>query len=431
MPNTRSRLAHEGASRPRVVIVGAGFAGLSAAKALKKADVSVTLIDRRNHHLFQPLLYQVATAGLSPSQIATPIRSIVRDLKNTEVILGDVIGVNTNDKVVHLASRHIKYDYLILATGARHSYFGKEQWEADAPGLKTIEDATELRKRVLLAFERAEQEMDPEARQRLLTFVVIGGGPTGVEMAGAIAELSHKALAMDFRHIDTKSTRTILVESGQRVLAAFPEKMSAYAKTSLECLGVEVLLGKPVTDISSVGVMIGERSIVSASVIWAAGVMSSPAAKWIGAEADRAGRTMVGADLTVPGHPEIFVLGDCGHALEEKTGRPLPGLAPVAKQQGVYAAEVIKARICDKNPPKSFTYKDFGIMATIGRKSAIADFGKVQLTGLIGWLVWSLVHVYYLIGFRNRLAVAVDWAWSYLTFDRGSRLITGPVDSGG
>jgi len=428
MPAT-SVFNKEGANRPRVVIVGAGFAGLSAAKALKKADVSVTLIDRRNHHLFQPLLYQVATAGLSPSQIATPIRSIVRDLKNTEVILGDVIGVSTQEKLVQLVSREIAYDYLILATGARHSYFGNERWEADAPGLKTIEDATELRKRVLLAFERAEQEMDPVARRRLLTFVVIGGGPTGVEMAGAIAELSHKALAMDFRHIDTKSTRTILVESGSRVLAAFPEKMSAYAKTSLECLGVEVLLGRPVTSIAEKGVMVGDLAIDAASIIWAAGVMSSPVAKWIGAEADRAGRTIVGDDLTVAAHKEIFVLGDCGHALDE-TGKPLPGLAPVAKQQGVYAAQVIKARIAEKAPPPPFTYQNFGIMATIGRKSAVADFGKVQLTGLLGWLVWSLVHVYYLIGFRNRLAVAVDWAWSYLTFDRGSRLITGAVDEG-
>lgn len=429
MSRTPQSFPERTANRPRVVIVGAGFAGLSAAKALKKVDASVTLIDRRNHHVFQPLLYQVATAGLSPSQIATPIRSVVRDLKNTEVILGDVVGVNTADKVVHLASRQIAYDYLILATGARHSYFGNEHWEADAPGLKTIEDATELRKRVLLAFERAEQEMDPVARARLLTFIVIGGGPTGVEMAGAIAELSHKALAMDFRHIDTKSTRTILIESGKRVLAAFPEKMSAYAKTSLECLGVDVLLCNPVTQITSDGVMVGERFIASASIIWAAGVIASPAAKWVGAKADRAGRAEVNTDLTIPGHPEIYVLGDCSRALAAN-GLPFPGLAPVAKQQGVYAANAIKARVNGKEPPKPFVYDDFGIMATIGRKSAIADFGTVQLTGLIGWLVWSLVHVYYLIGFRNRLAVAVDWAWSYLTFDRGSRLITGPIDSG-
>jgi NADH dehydrogenase len=424
--------AGERDNRPRVVIVGAGFGGLSAAKALAKANVRVTVIDKRNHHLFQPLLYQVATAGLTPSQIATPIRTILRRQKNAEVLLGTVTEVDKEKRHVTLGGHRINYDYLVLATGARHSYFGRDEWEAHAPGLKSLEDATELRRRVLLAFERAELETDAAERERLLTFVVIGAGPTGVEMAGAIAELAHRALASDFRSIDPQQARVILLEAGARVLPSFPEGLSAYTEKALTCLGVEVMTNTRVTAIGPQGVMIngadGAAALPSACVAWAAGVAASPVAKWLGVEGDRAGRVPVRLDLTIPNHREIFVIGDCAQA-DSGNGIPLPGLAPVAKQQGEYVGELIATEV--KHPDRrrvAFEYRNFGAMATIGRKIAIADFGKVKLKGAIGWLTWCLAHVYFLIGFRNRLSVAADWMWSYLTFERGSRLITGPVE---
>jgi NADH:ubiquinone reductase (H+-translocating) len=415
-------------SHPRVVIVGAGFGGLSAAKALDKANVHVTLIDRRNHHLFQPLLYQVATAGLSPNQIATPIRTIVRDQKNTEVLLGEVRSVDWTSRSIQLGDRRVPYDHLIIATGARHSYFGRDEWEKFAPGLKSLEDATELRKRILLAFERAELERDPANRARLLTFVVIGAGPTGVEMAGAIAELSRKALIKDFRSINPGCARVVLVEGGPRALGAFTPDMSDYARKALENLGVEVRLGHAVTACDAAGVTLGDARIETRCVIWAAGVMASAAGRWLDAETDRAGRVLVDADLSVKDRPGVFVIGDCAH-VEGPDGKVVPGLAPAAKQQGAYVAKRILAEINSRPAPAPFAYADFGAMATVGRSSAIADFGRVKLTGFFGWLVWSLAHIYFLIGFRNRLAVSIDWLWSYLTFERGARLITGSVDA--
>lgn len=410
---------------PKVVIVGAGFGGLSAAKVLAKAPVHVTLIDRRNHHLFQPLLYQVATAGLAPTQIATPIRAIVRKQHNTDVVLGEVDGVDLAAKQVRMGARRVPFDYLILATGARHSYFGNDAWERFAPGLKTLEDATEQRKRILLAFERAELETDPAERARLTTFVVIGGGPTGVETAGAIAELAKKALASDYRRINPACARIVLVEAAPRLLGAFPELLSANALCELKRLGVEVRLGAAVTSCDAEGVTLGGQRIETRCVIWAAGVQSSPAARWLNAPADRAGRTLVNADLSVGAHEDVFVIGDCA-ALQGADGKPLPGVAPVAKQQGEYVARLIAARLRGK-ALKPFRYADYGAMATVGRKAAIADFRGLRLKGFIGWLTWSAAHVYFLIGFRNRIAVAMDWFWSYLTFERGARLITGDV----
>jgi NADH dehydrogenase len=413
-------------SLPHVVIVGAGFGGLSAAKALAKTPVRVTLIDRRNHHLFQPLLYQVATAGLSPNQIATPIRTVTRGDQRTEVLLGEVEGVDRATRQVKLDERTIDYDYLVLATGARHSYFGHDEWAGFAPGLKTLEDATELRKRILLAFERAELERDPGERARLLTFVVIGAGATGIEMAGSIAELARHALAKDFRNINPECSRVVLVEGGPRILPVFPEALSAHARQTLEGLGVEILLNAMVTDCGEFGVSLGQQRIEARTIIWAAGVAASPVAKWLSIKGDRAGRVPVKADLSIEGDPRVFVIGDCASAMGAN-GKPLPGLAPVAKQQGAYVAALIKRAVGGKPAPADFDYKDFGAMATVGRKSAIADFGVFRLHGFIGWLAWSVVHIYFLIGFRNRLAVAIDWAWSYLTYERGSRLITGAV----
>jgi NADH dehydrogenase len=412
---------------PHVVIVGAGFGGLSVATKLAKAPVLVTLIDRRNHHLFQPLLYQVATAGLSPNQIATPIRTIVRRQRNTDVLLEEVTGLDLARKEVLLATRRMSYDHLVVATGARHAYFGNDAWEAHAPGLKSLDDAIEHRKRILLAFERAEVEVDPVERARLMTFVVIGGGATGVELAGAIAELAHKALAMDFRHINPTNVRVVLIEAGARLLPVFAHELSETARQSLEQLGAEVRLNTTVTAIDAEGVTLEGTRIESRTVLWAAGVASSPVAVWAGAAADRAGRTIVGPDLALPGYPDVFVIGDCASVADEH-GRPLPGVAPVAKQQGAYVAGVIRRALAGDGERRPFRYRDVGMMATIGRKSAVADFGGgVQLRGLVGWFIWSLAHIYFLIGFRNRLAVAIDWLWSYLTFERGARLITGPL----
>lgn len=413
------------ARRPRVVIVGAGFGGLAAAKALGGADAEVTLVDRRNYHLFQPLLYQVATAGLSPAQIATPIRAIVADAANVRVVMGRATGVDTARRLVRLEERELPYDYLVLATGARHSYFGRDEWEQFAPGLKKIDDATEIRRRILTAFEQAETEADPEKRRRLLNFVVIGAGPTGVEMAGAIAELARRALARDFRTIDPRQARIVLVEAGPRVLAAFPERLSAWAARALGKLGVEVRLGEPVTACDAEGVVVGDERIPAATIMWAAGVAASPAAKWLAAEADRAGRLKVLSDLSVPGHPEIFAIGDtalsCG-----ADGRPHPGLAPVAKQQGEYIARLLRTRLAGRTPAGPFRYRDSGTMATIGRGAAIAKFSeRLQLTGFVAWVLWGLVHIFFLIGFRNRFTVLADWMWSYVTFQSGARLITG------
>ena len=412
-------------TRPHVVIVGAGFGGLAAAHRLAGTDADVTVIDRRNYHLFQPLLYQVATAGLSPAQIAQPVRSILRKAANARVILGKVTAVDRQRRLVKLEDREIAYDVLVLATGSRHAYFGNDEWESVAPGLKSIDDATGIRRRILLAFERAEQTRDPEARRRFLTFVVIGAGPTGVEMAGAIAELAHVVLRHDFRTINPRDARIVLVEAGPRVLAAFPPSLSRSAQRSLERLRVEVRLGRPVARCDADGVTIGDERLPAATIVWAAGVASSPAARWLGVEPDRLGRVVVGPDLALPGHPEIFVIGDTAHAVGPD-GRPLPGLAPVAKQQGGYVARVLRARIAGRPAPPPFRYRDFGAMATIGRRAAVADFGWLRVDGTVAWLLWGLIHVTFLIGFRNRFVVLFDWLWSYMTFQSGARLITGP-----
>lgn len=411
------------AARPRIVIVGAGFGGLSAAHALGNEQVDVVIIDRGNYHLFQPLLYQVATAGLSPADIAAPIRGIVGRYDNITVLLGEVRGVDTAQRVVHMDDRTIAYDFLILATGARHAYFGHDEWERFAPGLKRIEDAIEIRRRILLAFEHAECEDDEDERRRLMNFVVVGGGPTGVEMAGAMAELARRALARDFKHIDPRAARIILVEAGPRVLPTFPEALSREAEQQLERLGVEVRKGAPVTAVDSDGVIVGDERIEARTVIWAAGIAASPAATWIGADHDRAGRIKVNPDLSVPGHPEIFAIGDTALSIDQN-GKPLPGIAPVAKQQGYYVARLIKARLKGKQIGP-FRYRDYGNLATIGRKAAVIDFGKIRLHGLVAWLIWTIAHIYYLIGFRNRLLVAINWLWAYFTFQRGARLITG------
>jgi NADH:quinone reductase (non-electrogenic) len=408
--------------RLRVVIIGAGFGGLSAAKRFAHAPFDVTVVDRHNYHLFQPLLYQVATAGLSPADIASPIRGILRGQQNAKVVLAKVSGVDLARREVIAEGRRIPFDSLILATGAQHAYFGND-WAFYAPGLKTIDDATYLRRRVLLAFERAETEPDADERRRLLNFVVVGGGPTGVEMAGAIAELAKRALAADFRSIDPRCARVILVEAGPRLLAPFHPDLSEAARRSLEQLGVDVRLGVGVTDCDCTRVLLGGERIETRTIIWAAGVMASPAAEWLGAESDRAGRVKVAPDLSVPGDPDIFVIGDAASAVGAD-GRPLPGVAPVAKQQGRYVADLLRARANGKTVPP-FRYRDPGAMATIGRKRAVAQLGAFKVSGFPAWLLWSLAHVYFLIGFRNRLSVAMNWFWSYLTFQRGTRLITG------
>jgi NADH dehydrogenase len=408
---------------PQIVIVGAGFGGLWAASALARAPAQVTVIDERNYHLFQPLLYQVATAGLSPADIAAPIRGILSRQRNARVVLGRVIGIDKARKLVRLRDREVAYDWLIVATGARHAYFGHDEWAAFAPGLKNIDDATRLRRKILTALERAEQEPDAQERQRLMTFVVVGGGATGVETAGAIAELVKVALARDFRAINPKMSRIILIEAGPRVLPSFAAKLSTAAQRALENLGVEVRLGQPVTRCDAAGVMLGEERVACGVTIWAAGVMASPAAQWLEAERDRAGRVLVERDLSLRGHPEIFVIGDTA-SVHDANGKPLPGIATVAKQEGKYLARVLHARLSARAAPPPFRYRDYGELATVGRNFAVVDFHWLRLTGRIAWFVWSVAHIYFLIGFRNRLVVAMDWIWAYLTFQRGARLIT-------
>jgi NADH dehydrogenase len=414
-----------GRPRPRVVILGAGFAGLTVAKDLAGADLDVVVIDKHNYHLFQPLLYQVATAGLSPAQIAAPIRSVLRGQANVTVRLARVLGVDKTARRVETDDGHVDYDWLVVATGARHAYFGNDAWETHAPGLKRIDDATAIRRRILLSFEKAESAAADMMRRRELTFVVVGGGPTGVELAGAIAELAKRALTRDFHNIDPRLARVVLVESGERILAAFPPVLSASAQRALEKLGVEVRLGKPVTDCHGAGVVIGgSEAIETDCVIWAAGVAASPAAKWLGAEKDRAGRVKVEPDLTLPGHPEIFVIGDTALVLDEK-GKPVPGLAPAAKQQGAFVAAALRQRRAGTVPTGRFRYRHLGSLATIGRASAVADFGRVRASGYPAWLLWGMVHVFFLIGYRNRIAVLMEWLWAYVSFHRGARLITG------
>jgi len=411
--------------RAKVVIVGGGFAGLAAAKALAAAPVDVVLIDKANHHTFQPLLYQVATAALTPADIAWPIRAILAGQGATQVLLAEVIGVDVGERRVRTKGRDFAYDILILATGATHAYFGHDDWERFAPGLKRLEDATAIRRRILIAFERAELAADPAARQALTTFVVVGGGPTGVEMAGAIADVARYALPPDFRNVDPAQARVLLIEAGPRILPSFPERLSAHAAASLRRMGVEVLTGSAVTGIDAKGVNVGERRIEAGAVIWAAGVQASPAARWLGVEPDRAGRTPVSRELSLAGHPEVFVIGDTA-AVTDAAGRPVPGLAPAAKQMGDYVGRLIAARVRGGSLPGPFRYRHEGDLATIGRKSAIVKLGRLTLTGFIGWAFWGLVHVYFLIGVRNRIAVAFSWLWDYVTFGRRSRLITGP-----
>jgi NADH dehydrogenase len=406
-----------------VVIVGAGFGGLEAAFGLAGAPVRITLIDRRNHHLFQPLLYQVATASLATSEIAWPIRYLLRGRKEVTTLFANVGGIDAAEKRVLLEDGEaLPYDTLVLATGARHAYFGHDEWEPFAPGLKTLEDATTLRRRILVAFERAERETDPVRRAALLTFVIIGAGPTGVEMAGTIADLAKDTLPPDFRNIDTHKTRVVLVEAGPRVLAGFPEDLSAYAQRSLEEIGVEVVLGQPVTECAIDGVVYGGNKLEARTIVWAAGVRASRAAEWLNAPADRAYRLKVEPDLTVPGHPDIFAVGDTV-TIAGPDGNPVPGIAPAAKQQGRYVAALIKARLSGGALPP-FRYKHAGSLAQIGKRKAVIDFGWMKMRGNLAWWIWGLAHIYFLIGLRNRLSVALSWLWIHARDQRAARLIT-------
>jgi NADH:ubiquinone reductase (H+-translocating) len=404
------------------VIIGAGFGGLDAARALADAPVRVTVLDRHNYHVFQPLLYQVATAALSPGDIASPIRWILRHQQNVQVLLADARGIDPSGRLVLTDREPVPYDYLIVATGAAHAYFGHPEWERWAPGLKTMDDALEMRRRVLLAFEAAERESSPEAQRRLLTFVIIGGGPTGVELAGALAEIARQSLRDDFRSIRPESARIVLLEGGPYLLGTFPEKLRTAARASLERLGVEVRTGSVVTGIDQAGVTVGDTRIVAQTVIWAAGVAASPLAASLGVPLDRAGRVFAEPTLNVPGHPEIFVAGDiCSF---QQDGKPLPGVAQVAKQQGAHAAQNI-ARAIRGEPLTPFHYVNYGNVATIGRGSAVVDVGPVRASGWLAWVFWLFLHIFWLIGFRNRVAVLGEWAWAYITFQRRIRLITG------
>jgi NADH:quinone reductase (non-electrogenic) len=408
---------------PRVVIIGAGFGGLEAARLLAKLPVQVTVVDRKNHHTFQPLLYQVATAGISPAEIAAPVRWILRGRKNVEVLLGEVVDFDLQQRRVKLADLEIPYDYLVVATGAGHSYFGHDEWEPLAPGLKTIEDALEIRRRVLLAFELAERRAIAKEPQLPLNFVIVGAGPTGVELAGTLAEIARQALRKEFVSIDPKSTRIILLEGGPRILPAYAPDLSASAVRQLEKLGVEVRASALVTRITPGEVWVGDERIRAGVVLWAAGVAASPLGKKLGAPIDRAGRVLVNGDLSLPQHPEVFVIGDLA-SLKDEHGSPLPGVAPVALQEGRAVAKTIAGDL-QHAPRRDFHYVDKGSLATIGRAAAIAQFGKLHVSGYFAWLAWLFVHIFFLIGFRNRLIVLIQWAWSYVTYERGARLITG------
>jgi NADH:ubiquinone reductase (H+-translocating) len=408
---------------PEVIIVGGGFGGLYAARALQRAPVHVTIVDRRNHHLFQPLLYQVATAALNPADIAAPIRSVFRGWPNVSVLLAEAVAVDVEAKTLVLADGALPYDYLVLATGATHSYFGHEEWAPFAPGLKSIEDALEIRRRVLLAYEIAERERDPERRREWLTFVIIGGGPTGVEMAGALAEISRQALSREFQHIDPSHARIILIEGVARVLPPYPEDLSAKARQQLERLGVEVRTGARVTGIDATGVMLGHERIPARTIVWAAGVAASPLAATLGAPLDRAGRVRVDPTLAVPGRDDVFVIGDL--AAVEQDGHLVPGVAPAAIQMGRHVARQIRRALAGQ-PRQAFRYRDKGSFATIGRGKAVGEVvGGVKLSGFLAWVAWLGIHIFFLIGFRNRALVLFQWAYSYVTFRRGARLITG------
>lgn len=408
---------------PRVVIIGAGFGGLEVAKHLGNKPVSVTVIDRTNHHLFQPLLYQVATAALSPADIAAPVRGVLGKYENIEVTLAEAKAIDLQARLVRTAEREVPYDYLIVATGSRHSYFGHDEWEKFAPGLKSLEDAIEIRRRILMAFEFAEKTPDPAARAAAMNFVIIGGGPTGVEMAGAIAEIARETLAKDFRHIDPSTARVILVEGEKRILAGFPEDLSESARQQLQALGVEVLTGVRAENLTENGLEVAGKFIPSRVKIWAAGNAASFVGKTLGVPVDRAGRVIVQDDLTIPGHPEVQVIGDLANFTSPKTGQPLPGVSPVAIQQGRHAAENVLHMIAGAKPQR-FYYWDKGSMATIGRNKAVADLNFVHFSGFLAWLAWLFIHVLYLVGFRNRFAVLFQWAWAYVTFNKGARLIT-------
>jgi len=407
----------------RTVVVGGGFGGLYCVRALRHTEVDITLIDRRNFHLFQPLLYQVATASLSPGDIATPLRNVLRHQRNVRVWLGDVVNVDVDDRSALMADgTRIGYDHLVIATGANHAYFGHPEWESRAPGLKTVEDAFEIRRRFLAAFEAAEREEDPETRRRLGTFVIVGAGPTGVELAGAMAEIARKNLPKEFRRIDTRNTRVVLVEAAERVLPGYPVSLSASAQRQLEALGVEVRTGTFVTGIHSDSIMAGDERIPARNVFWAAGVEASPLGAKLGVPLDKAGCVVVEPDCSVPGHPEVFVIGDLAHATDD--GQQVPAVAQGAMQMGRHVARMIRADL-DGSPRSPFHYRDKGNLATIGRARAVADMGRLRISGFIAWLLWAFIHIFYLIGFRNRILVMTQWAWAYFTSQRGVRLITG------
>jgi NADH dehydrogenase len=414
-------------NRPKVVVIGAGFAGINAAKVLARAPVDVTVVDRKNHHTFQPLLYQVALAVLSPAEIASPVRTVLRHAHNIEVLLGEVSGFDLPKRVVRLDGLELPYDYLVVAAGATHAYFGHPEWEAIAPGLKTLEDALEIRRRVLLTFETAEREAIAHRSSPPLNFVIIGAGPTGVELAGAIADIARHHLQSEFRAIDPRQSRVILLEGGPRVLPVYPEDLSASAERQLKSMGVEVRTNAMVTNLEPDAVWVGKEKIPAAVILWGAGVSASPLGRMLGVPADRAGRVIVEPDLTVPGHPEVFVAGDLASA-KRKNGQPVPGVAPAAIQMGKFAARQIK-RSLEGKPHEHFEYWDKGSLATIGRSRAVADFpGKIHISGYFAWLSWLFVHLFFLIGFRNRFFVMIEWAWAYITYNHSARLITEPVE---
>jgi NADH:ubiquinone reductase (H+-translocating) len=418
--------AMAGKSRPHVIIVGGGFGGLEAVKSMARLPVEITLVDRKNHHTFQPLLYQVATAGLSPAEIAAPIRGIFAKHENVEVLLGDVLGFDLERRIVKLHGFELAYDYLVVAAGATHAYFGHDDWEPFAPGLKTVEDALEMRRRILLAYELAEREAALTGHHRPLSFVVVGAGPTGVELAGTLAEIARKSLSEDFRHIEPAKTRVLLVEAGSSVLSAYPADLRQSAVKQLQRLGVEVRTNSAVTDVRPDEVFIGDEVVPATTVLWAAGVSASPLGRALGAPLDRAGRVLVEPDLSIPGHREVFVIGDLA-SLKDAAGKPLPGVAPVAMQQGRWVARQVAADLAG-NARENFQYVDKGSLATIGRAAAVAQFGKVHISGYLAWLSWLFIHILFLIGFRNRVLVMLQWAWSYLTYERSARLITGEAN---